>query len=98
MGGGDLKGGGGGKEGKGGEVDEANVFRELEGTSVDCHQGTGQLSVKKNRTKTYFLDRVLYLFPGSCSCLFCTKGLMFTRTALSLCFAQKMFFSENVHF
>ena len=42
MGGGDLKGGGGGKEGKGGEVDEANVFRELEGTSVDCHQGTRQ--------------------------------------------------------
>ena len=24
------------------------MFRELEGTSVDCHQGTGQLFVKKN--------------------------------------------------
>ena len=48
MGGGDLKGRGGGKEGKGRGVDEANVFRELEGTSVDCHQGTGQLFVKKN--------------------------------------------------
>ena len=91
MGGGDLKGRGGGKEGEG--VEEANVFRELEGTSVDCHQGTGQLSVNKN-----FLDKFLYLFPGSCSCLFCTKGLMSTRTALSQCFAQKMFFSENVHF
>ena len=48
MGGGDLKGRGGGKERGGRGVDEANVFRELEGTSVDCHQGTGQLFVKKN--------------------------------------------------
>ena len=49
MGGGDLKGGGGGgKEVEGRGVEKANVFRELEGTSVDCHQGTGQLFVKKN--------------------------------------------------
>ena len=36
------------KRGRGVGVEEANVFRELEGTSVDCHQGTGQLFVKKN--------------------------------------------------
>ena len=39
------------------------MFRELEGTSVDCHQGTGQLSVKKNHIKTYFFGQSLVFVP-----------------------------------
>ena len=45
------------------------MFRELEGTSVDCHQGTGQLFVKKN----------IFFWTKSCISFLVLGGVCFVQ-------------------
>ena len=68
-------------------VDEANVFRELEGTSVDCHQGTGQLFVKKNN----FFGQSLVFLPQ-----FLVASVLYNRIDVSSHGTITMFCPENV--
>ena len=67
------------------------MFRELEGTSVDCHQGTGQLSVKKNHTKNYFFGQSLVFVPW-----FLLVSVLYKRIDVYSHSAITMFCPENV--